>query len=532
MASHPPLPAPPRSPPSRPPRQPGLASRLARSSRVFLLGLIVACGVEVLVDWNATLYEVNVLRDDLRQRGLSYVAILARAALPALRAGEGETLRRLSVGVVDDADVIFVRFADRRGQSRYEHLRPAYGAEFQRQRGQDLTAYYAAQLSRDTRGAISDPAGLAARMAHSRHRDFVQAWNDAMARAAQLFSAPPPPLPPGGLVLLYQDRLRDHAGQHDGAVTYALGVVRGDEAGAPAEGVVIIAFSTARTQSAILKKYLKGLGMVVFFVGLILVQNVLSRRDKLRLLALEERQAQAKHAILEALPGPLRAPPLHVSAGLLQAEGPVDGVVYALHADEDELAALVVDPDGEGIPAAATALHLLNEFHARRAGGGALVLEDELRALGAAALRIPLSRPVGLCLLVVQRESGLLRGVSGPLGGCRLIGEAGVTRLEEAPLAADAPPGIIGPLRALAGQLQPGVMLATVFAGLTRRDRGASDAWSDAVADYLRRRRSDRRREPEELASDAAAWARGRSAGLTESDVLVLLIACAAAAPR
>ena len=29
--------------------------RLGRSSQVFFIGLIVACGVEVAVDWNATL---------------------------------------------------------------------------------------------------------------------------------------------------------------------------------------------------------------------------------------------------------------------------------------------------------------------------------------------------------------------------------------------------------------------------------------------------------------------------------------------
>ena len=40
-----------------------LFDRLARSSRVFLLSVVIACGVEVLVDWNQTLFEINVLRD-------------------------------------------------------------------------------------------------------------------------------------------------------------------------------------------------------------------------------------------------------------------------------------------------------------------------------------------------------------------------------------------------------------------------------------------------------------------------------------
>lgn len=61
------------------PRQPSrfavwrarLSERLAHSSQFFLFGLIVACGIEVLVDWNQTLFEVNVLRDQIRQKGLN-----------------------------------------------------------------------------------------------------------------------------------------------------------------------------------------------------------------------------------------------------------------------------------------------------------------------------------------------------------------------------------------------------------------------------------------------------------------------------
>ena len=63
-----------------------LSERLGKSSRVFLVGLVVACGIEVGVDWNSTLYEINVLRASLKQKGEDYVDILRRAAERAVEA--------------------------------------------------------------------------------------------------------------------------------------------------------------------------------------------------------------------------------------------------------------------------------------------------------------------------------------------------------------------------------------------------------------------------------------------------------------
>src|SRR5207245_5159658 len=89
-----------------------LAERLGRSGRVFLIGLLVACGIEVLVDWNSTLYEINVLRGSLRQKGEDYVDILRRAAQPAVEAYDWDALDELSRGLFDDEDVVYVRFSD------------------------------------------------------------------------------------------------------------------------------------------------------------------------------------------------------------------------------------------------------------------------------------------------------------------------------------------------------------------------------------------------------------------------------------
>ena len=49
-------------------------------------------------------------------------------------------------------------------------------------------------------------------------------------------------------------------------------------------GAVLVAFDMARTNRAVRNKYIKGLAIILFFVGLIVFQNVTGRRDKLRLL--------------------------------------------------------------------------------------------------------------------------------------------------------------------------------------------------------------------------------------------------------
>lgn len=495
-----------------------LTDRLARSSRVFLLGLIVACGVEVLVDWNSTLFEINVLRDGMRQRGLNYVAILARAALLPLRAGDQAALSHLGDGLFDDEDVVFLRIVDGSGAVRHERLRAPYAAEFQRRRGRPFLDHYQGQIDRDLRGIREDPVGLAARMAQSRHRDFVQAWNDLVERLVRVFVAPAPPRQRSGQTLLYQDRLRTPERRHDSDLTYALGVIRGQ---AGDEGVVLVAFSMDRTNGAILKKYLKGAGMVLFFVTLILVQSVLSRRDKLRLLELEGAQRQAREALAGALPPPLELPGCRVTGALRQAEGPVDGMLWDARAGDGWIDVLVVDPDGEGVPAAAAALQVQRAFR-DRAGEDRADLLAEVAALGEAAQRIPLSRPVGLVLLRVDQESGALRGVSSPLGGLRSVA-AGVARLDERPIE-EVPVGVVGPLHELSGTLPAQGVLCAVFAGLTRRDAAQRERWADAVADYLLRRRREAGARPQELCQDAATWARGRSVGLTQNDVLVLIL--------
>ena len=112
-----------------------MGDRLARSSRVFLLGVIVACGIEVLVDWNSTLFEINVLRDGMRQRGVNYASILTQAAVEPMLAYDADGMDALSAGLFDDEDVVFVRFADHLGVVVYDRLRSSYGERFASRRG-------------------------------------------------------------------------------------------------------------------------------------------------------------------------------------------------------------------------------------------------------------------------------------------------------------------------------------------------------------------------------------------------------------
>ena len=249
--------------------------RLARSKRIFLLSLIVACGIEVAVDWNATLREINVLRDRVRERGLSYVHILAGASDEAMVRRDTRALAQLSEGLFSDEDVVFVRYVDEKEALLFEQLEPRYAVGFEQQRKAKFTEYYARQMNRDLHGVMYDYEGQQDRMLKSRYRDFPQRWNDATDAIMARFVTPPPPRESSGRVL-FQQALRTAEHEREGTVTYAFGTVPRPDGLA---GAVLVAFSMDRTNTSIFSKYLKGLGMVLFFVGLLLVQNISSRRD-------------------------------------------------------------------------------------------------------------------------------------------------------------------------------------------------------------------------------------------------------------
>jgi hypothetical protein len=268
-----------------------LADRLSRSAGFFLTVVLVLCAVEVAVDWNATLYEINVLRAQLREKAENFADLLRKASEPSILAYDADELERLSAGLFDDPDLVYVRYSDVLGNTLFDRLRPDYARSFAKAHHETFRDHYRHAMTRDAAGIASDPVGLKQKMERSRHRDFIQAFTDTENALLQRFSTPvevKQPLPR----VLYQDRLADADGTRDADTSYSVGAITA--ADGEVYGVVLVAFRHDKLNQAINGKLLKGLGMVVFFVGLILVQNLSSRKDKLRLLELEAATRSAK----------------------------------------------------------------------------------------------------------------------------------------------------------------------------------------------------------------------------------------------
>ncbi len=507
-----------------------LAERLARSSRIFLLGLMVACGIEVVVDWNQTLFEMNVLRDQIHQKGRNYAGLLEKVTVEPMLKGDVVTLDLLSAGIIDDEDAVFVRVTDENGRVVFDRLDPIYEQSFEKRGKGTFRSHYAHWLDRDMRGVIEDPVGFKQRLANSRYRDFPQLWTDTTARVLGLFIKPQA-LPPSRAEIVYQDRLRDENHHRDETTAWAIAPLtsQGKKVGA-----VLVAFDMTRINQAVHTKYLKGLGMIAFFVGLSLVQNIIGRRDKLRLLDLEVRHADAKRALREALPrGKVAVSGLQAYGALEQAKGAVDGMVFDAAAREGALEILVIDPDGYGIDAAAIGLHMLRTFRARKrsilpaadladTAGAEPSLYEAIAEFGAATNDIPLTSPIGILLLHV-RPSGDFTAVLGAFASLQLLQGTAAQALPLSPVLdssakeAAVPAGIVGPLYRCTGTIPAGATLLVACAG-----RGTKEARldSEALARYLLR-------SPTAAApniEDAAIWARGKNAALSENDIAVVVV--------
>lgn len=473
---------------------------------MFLIGVVIACGIEVLVDWNATLFQINVLRERMRDRGFNYVGILGKSSATPLVARDTPGLATLTAGLFDDQDVVFVRFTAPDGAVVFEQV----DDEYQKKRGIDFRQYYASQLARDVDGILNDPEGLRQRMAASRYRDFAQRWNDTVDGIVVRFTGPPKVHAAGNV--LYQDRLRTPSKERDEAVTYALGALRDPKDNKPI-GALVIAFSMDRTNAEIRAKYLKGLGMVVFFVGLILVQNVVSRRDKLRLLDLEARYGKAKEALRNAFGTPVAKGPLQFAAAVDQAAGAVDGMAWDGAETEDGVEIALIDPDGDGIDAAAVGLHALRTIRERRAERTGSLLE-ELTAIGAAVLAIPLTRPVGVLLARIGRD-GRIEAIASPIGDLRVLAGDELRALERTAIET-TPEGVVGPLVTLSGELPNGALLVGAFG-----HGGEKGIRVEDVAAFVKRAHAN---GIEVAVTDAVTWARGRASAAAPHDLAVMAV--------
>lgn len=483
-----------------------MADRLARSSRVFLLGLMIACGIEVVVDLNQTLTEINVLRSAVRQKGEAYVGILAKASDDELPAKDKPGLERLSAGVFDDEDAVFVRFTDQNGDVVWERTKSSPDKP-----RADFAERYAHLMDRDTRSILTDPDGFKERVATSRYRDFAQAWTDTTAKVVAMVSPPKPQAATNKGLIVYQDRLRTAEHERDDSTTYALGTVVAD---GKTIGVALVAFEMDRTNAGVRMKYLKFAGMVTFFVALILVQNTLSRRDKLRLLDLQARYLTAKKTLVEALPkDEVRNGELVVAGALEQAKGPVDGMIWGALAERDSVLVLAVDPDGDGIDAASVGLAVARAFKGERAERRSL--DEEVRVLAKAATDIPLTRPIGVFLLRAE-TSGEWEALYGSFAAMRSLKGASIDAPVGEPVEAELPEGVVGPLFRSKGSLLFGESLVVLCAGMAKKEHKLE---ADALAKYVARTHEEGKLVPVE---DAAIWTRGRNSALAENDIVVL----------
>src|SRR4051812_22638005 len=116
-----------------------LAARLERSQHVFLLGLVVAFAVEIVVDWNSTFYEINVLRAQLGAKATNYAAVMRLAVQDGVAARDVTKLGEMARRACGDEEVAYIRVSDEKGGVLAE-AGEALGARYPRQIARDTTA--------------------------------------------------------------------------------------------------------------------------------------------------------------------------------------------------------------------------------------------------------------------------------------------------------------------------------------------------------------------------------------------------------
>jgi hypothetical protein len=444
-----------------------LFSRLARSQHVFLAGLAVAFSIEIVVDWNSTFYEVNVLRAQLREKAVHYVSMMRLAAEDPLASHDNKRLRELIDRVLEDDEVCYVRIADPKGNTLVDA-------------GAPLSTRYPKQLKRDIGGMLADPAALRERIAGSRHRDIFQAVTDTEDKVVHLFTTTvADPISHGmDAELAYQDRLYDEKTRdEDRAVTWGLALISraaedparprpqktvGDDdddddddnddsddeavkqpAKKPA-GLVLIALRTDHLRKAVRKKLIKGGAITIFFLFVILFQQLSARRAKMKLISLTDALGVAREAIASALPEkPPEVPGVESALAFEQAER-IGGTVYDVSlpdpANPKIIDVFLACPEGSGVDVAFASVFIRDEqrrlrkalHRAEKDPTPDLVLRDFLAAYSEA----PIHRRLDLLIFRIDLAAGVVRGVLGGLLPPEILdgnGDPQAARFEELP---------------------------------------------------------------------------------------------------
>jgi hypothetical protein len=307
----------------------------------------------------------------------------------------------------------------------------------------------------------------------------------------------------------------------DNRTTWSVGTITSPD-GATV-GAVLVAFDMDRTNKAVRNKYLKGFGIVIFFVALILVQNVLGRRDKLRLLDLEERYKNAKQTLRDALPTEaVTTGSLVVEGALNQSQGPVDGMVFDVQKTDEGAEVLIVDPDGDGIDAAAIGLHMLKIFRARRKDRVKSTLAEEIAALGIATDDIPLTRPISVLLMRIDGETGTFEALHGDPASISVLEGTNSTSIESTPCEGDTPQGVVGPLSQSKGTIPSNATLLITVGGPDTGPFAHAKKTKSARIDGAALGKFVLRSKAGFNVADAAVWARGKAGGMNEDDIVVV----------
>ena len=497
-----------------------LSARLERSQHVFLLGLVVAFAVEILVDWNATFYEINVLRTQLGEKARHYATILRLAASEPLAAADRGKLLALARRVLEDDEVAYVRFTDGAGQPLVEA-------------GEPLGPRYPRQLARDVQGMLQDPEALRRRIAGSRHRDLFQAitdGEDALLRKLLPAGAMDPPPPTGSAAMLaFQDRLyEEQSGERreDRSVVWCLALV--EQAAAHPGGVLLVALRTDALRQGIRKKLLKGLAITLFFLGVIAAQQLSSRRAKLRLLSLRDALAAAREAVAAGLPATVPAVAGLVGGVAFKQAERLGGTIYDFDVASPASGAVDVFiglPEGSGVDVAFASIYLRDAHRKLRQTMGAAAPDELLWALVRAYGEAPIHRRVELCLMRVDGRGGEAVGVIAGMEPPVVVtatGEALPVALQEwSTEGVEAGPGMrffSPPLRHFRVALPPGATLAVVDDGLRL------EAQHPLSRVELQRRLGELGREDPATVAARLLGRIERRGGAVEDDLLALVL--------